>query len=371
MSTDSPRGGQPTYRCAPWLATTDRVTQLRADGARCCHVGTSGVSFAAVAEVQVRQSLQLLVGRLLDGDQVLVSTSRGADELVELALQRGDLACLGVLDDEDHHEGDRRRHRVERCRPPVGKACDGTDHAPDHDQHGSDNSGRGVGDDLTDTMQRPARPVSLTANRRGGGSRPANRRVSIVGSRPRRPARHGGSRRTLVVDRWWVRRCSWFEGTVHDWYLYPPIRRNAPGSLRLAASLANERHDGAMTDVLVIADTHLGAGCAGRLMERLGSELRTVDLVLHVGDITDNSVLQALRTAVGESSVHAVLGNNDSGLCLVERLTIDVAGCEGRWSMTAAQRSVADDGCGAGSPTPTGGVRAFPPAVVRGRRPQR
>ena len=26
--------------------------------------------------------------------------------------------------------------------------------------------------------------------------------------------------------------------------------------------------------------------------------------------------------------MHAVLGNNDSGLCLAERLTIDVAGCE-------------------------------------------
>ncbi len=83
-----------------------------------------------------------------------------------------------------------------------------------------------------------------------------------------------------------------------------------------------------MTDVLVIADTHLGAGCAGRLMERLGSELRTVDLVLHAGDITDDSVLQALRNAVGEGSVHAVLGNNDSGVRLPERLTIDVAGCE-------------------------------------------
>ena len=50
--------------------------------------------------------------------------------------------------------------------------------------------------------------------------------------------------------------------------------------------------------------------------------------MLHAGDITDDSVLQALRDAVGEGSVHAVLGNNDAGLRLPERLTIDVAGRE-------------------------------------------
>ena len=52
------------------------------------------ISFAAVAEVQVGQCLKLLVGRFLDGDQVLVRSGRRAHQLVELALQRGDLARL-------------------------------------------------------------------------------------------------------------------------------------------------------------------------------------------------------------------------------------------------------------------------------------
>lgn len=86
--------------------------------------------------------------------------------------------------------------------------------------------------------------------------------------------------------------------------------------------------DGAMADVLVIADTHLGPGCGERLLERLGHELVTADIVLHAGDVTDDSVLQALRAVVGPGSVHAVRGNNDAGLRLAERLTIDVAGCE-------------------------------------------
>jgi len=49
--------------------------------------------------------------------------------------------------------------------------------------------------------------------------------------------------------------------------------------------------------------------------------------VLHAGDVADASILEALRTAVDPGSVHAVLGNNDLGLRLPERMTIDVAGC--------------------------------------------
>ena len=45
----------------------------------------------AVAQVEVGESLELFVGCFLDGYQVGVSAVRRADELVELALKRGDL----------------------------------------------------------------------------------------------------------------------------------------------------------------------------------------------------------------------------------------------------------------------------------------
>jgi putative phosphoesterase len=85
--------------------------------------------------------------------------------------------------------------------------------------------------------------------------------------------------------------------------------------------------DGVVTDVLLIADTHLAPGRAGRLLERIRPQLAAADVVLHAGDITDESVLDALREVVGPGAVHAVLGNNDVGMRLPERIVVDVAGC--------------------------------------------
>jgi putative phosphoesterase len=79
-----------------------------------------------------------------------------------------------------------------------------------------------------------------------------------------------------------------------------------------------------MTNVLLIADTHLGPGLGGRLIGRIGAELAHADVVFHAGDITDGSVLDALAAHV---PVHAVEGNNDHGLALPDRLTVDVDGC--------------------------------------------
>jgi len=79
------------------------------------------------------------------------------------------------------------------------------------------------------------------------------------------------------------------------------------------------------TRVLLLADTHLGAGQAARLTDRIGPQLQVADVVLHAGDITNMSVLGALRE---HAPVHAVLGNNDVGLPLPERLTVDVDGCK-------------------------------------------
>ena len=82
-----------------------------------------------------------------------------------------------------------------------------------------------------------------------------------------------------------------------------------------------------MTNVLLIADTHLGPGQAGRLIDRIAAELAAADVVLHAGDITDGSVLDALAASAPGIGVHAVEGNNDHGLQLPERLTVDVHGC--------------------------------------------
>ena len=81
------------------------------------------------------------------------------------------------------------------------------------------------------------------------------------------------------------------------------------------------------TNILLIADTHLRRGQADRLLTRLTGELISADVILHAGDITDASVLDALATHAADELVHAVRGNNDHGLELPERLTIDVDGC--------------------------------------------
>ena len=74
-----------------------------------------------------------------------------------------------------------------------------------------------------------------------------------------------------------------------------------------------------VVSVLVLADTHLGPGRAGRLIERVHGELCGTDVVFHAGDITDLSVLDALADAPGVR-VHAVEGNNDHRRALPERL---------------------------------------------------
>ena len=78
-------------------------------------------------------------------------------------------------------------------------------------------------------------------------------------------------------------------------------------------------------NVLLLADTHLGEGQGARLVDKLCGHLETADVIIHAGDITDASVLTALEEF---APVHAVLGNNDSGLVLPERLVVELAGCE-------------------------------------------
>jgi uncharacterized protein len=82
------------------------------------------------------------------------------------------------------------------------------------------------------------------------------------------------------------------------------------------------------TDILAIADTHLSAGQADRLIERIADQLRRADVILHAGDITHSSVLDALIPFVPDGHLHAVRGNNDVALDgLPESLAVEVDGC--------------------------------------------
>jgi putative phosphoesterase len=79
-----------------------------------------------------------------------------------------------------------------------------------------------------------------------------------------------------------------------------------------------------VTDVLLVADTHLGPGAASRLTDRIAVELAGADVVLHAGDVTDRGVLDALAVF---APVHAVKGNNDRGLDLPEQVVVTIGGC--------------------------------------------
>jgi putative phosphoesterase len=76
--------------------------------------------------------------------------------------------------------------------------------------------------------------------------------------------------------------------------------------------------------VLVLADTHVGAHQVDALVRRLRRPLRRADAVLHAGDITHPSLLTALSE---HAPVHAVRGNNDVGVALPERATVELGGC--------------------------------------------
>ena len=76
---------------------------------------------------------------------------------------------------------------------------------------------------------------------------------------------------------------------------------------------------------LVVADTHLGEGQSARLMDQLRTAglLDDIDAVFHAGDLVHEDVLDALAAV---APVHAVLGNNDHGLLLPERIEVRVGG---------------------------------------------
>ncbi|MEX0836253.1 MAG: metallophosphoesterase family protein, partial [Nitriliruptor sp.] len=80
--------------------------------------------------------------------------------------------------------------------------------------------------------------------------------------------------------------------------------------------------------VVVVADTHLKRAWPNRTLPDAAVELlRTADVVLHAGDITQAEHLEAIAAAA-DAPVHAVLGNNDPELAgdLPETLELELGG---------------------------------------------
>jgi putative phosphoesterase len=75
--------------------------------------------------------------------------------------------------------------------------------------------------------------------------------------------------------------------------------------------------------VLVLSDTHIGAGGADKLVRLLGRRLRDAEAILHAGDITDREVLALLSRF---APTYAVLGNNDHGLPLPQQRIVELRG---------------------------------------------
>jgi putative phosphoesterase len=119
--------------------------------------------------------------------------------------------------------------------------------------------------------------------------------------------------------------CS-FSKEPHGASAVPPGRMDRSGC---GETLPVDRHalERTSTDLLLLADTHLGAGQADRLFERIEQQLDDVDVVVHAGDITDATVLDALARRVPAAELLVVKGNNDRGLDLPDRLVAEVGGC--------------------------------------------
>lgn len=66
-----------------------------------------------------------------------------------------------------------------------------------------------------------------------------------------------------------------------------------------------------MTEILVLADTHIRRGSSRRLPAVVYEALQQADLVLHAGDVVTGDLLEELT---GFAPTVAVLGNNDGEL---------------------------------------------------------
>ncbi len=75
--------------------------------------------------------------------------------------------------------------------------------------------------------------------------------------------------------------------------------------------------------VVVLSDTHLKASSARGLPATVLTHLKSADVILHAGDVTEKFLLDELRAY---APVHAVLGNNDNGMVLPDTELVELDG---------------------------------------------
>src|SRR6185369_1101453 len=98
---------------------------------------------------------QLARRQVLDADELVARMADGADQLVELGLDRRSVAVLRVLDEEDHQERDDGRAGVDDQLPGVRIVEQRPGHEPDDDDQ--------EGEDERQGLARPLRhPVRCT-----------------------------------------------------------------------------------------------------------------------------------------------------------------------------------------------------------------
>ena len=76
-------------------------------------------------------------------------------QLVEFHLYRRTVTVLGVLDEENHEEGDDGRSSVDNELPCVGKAEQGAVERPDRDHQTADDEGDGRAGGMRDAIGDP------------------------------------------------------------------------------------------------------------------------------------------------------------------------------------------------------------------------
>src|SRR5437868_15105768 len=95
-------------------------------------IGHGMVPGCALADfpVLVSSGMQFFVGSVLEGEQGVVGTGHGMEDLIQLALCCSLLSRLRVLDDEDHREGKGGYDGLENGFPPGRKSRDDADDYP-------------------------------------------------------------------------------------------------------------------------------------------------------------------------------------------------------------------------------------------------
>jgi hypothetical protein len=101
-------------------------------------------SGAGENEIVRAQGVELFFGELLDVQELVLGSTKGADDLVELDVHCLTIAVLRLLNDEDHQERDDRCSGVDDELPCVAESEVRAGHAPQHNQEESGSKGARV-----------------------------------------------------------------------------------------------------------------------------------------------------------------------------------------------------------------------------------